>query len=285
MRATPPGSRSLLGSLRGRVVVVTRPREQADRLVALLEERGATALVAPTIRVVPAPRASLQRAVRSLSDGLFEWVVFTSAAGVEAVFEALTERPPALPALAARVAAVGTGTAATLRARGVEPDLVPGTFTTSALGRAIPRGSGRVLLPRADIAPDGLEAALSAKGWTPVRVDAYRTQLAGALPDQARRALQEGRIDAVTFTSASTVQGFLRAAASLVDDIRTRRATEPRSRRRPKLVSIGPVTSAALRSAGMSPDAVARPHTIEGLVVAVERALAPPGGPGRKESR
>src|SRR5207245_1090002 len=83
------------------------------------------------------------------------------AAGIEA------SAPPA------SVAVVGDGTAGALRDRGVEPALVPGTFTTEALGRAMPTGTGRVLLARADIAPDGLQGALSAKGWTPVRVDAY----------------------------------------------------------------------------------------------------------------
>ena len=88
---------------------------------------------------------------------------------------------------------------------------MPTTFTTAGLARAFPRGTGRVLCARADIAPAGLEDALAAKGWSPLRVDAYRTRLARSLPADARAALRDGRVDAITFTSASTVRGFVGA--------------------------------------------------------------------------
>jgi uroporphyrinogen-III synthase len=160
----------------------------------------------------------------------------------------------------ARVAAIGEGTAAAFRrwARR-DPDLLPSTFTTTALARAFPRGSGRVLCARADIAPAGLEDALSRKGWGATRVDAYRTVLARSLPRAARDALRGGQVDAVTFTSASTVRGFVRALGA--------------AKGTPKVVCIGPVTAAAAREAGLRPAAVARPHTIEGLVAAVDRVL------------
>jgi uroporphyrinogen-III synthase len=239
----------------------------------MLEERGAEAIVAPAIEVLPASAGALDRAVSELTRGEFAWVVVTSRAGVEAVFGRLGAEKDGrgrhdVPAL---VAAVGEGTAGALRERGIEPDLVPTTFTTSALGKAMPRGNGKVLLARADIAPPGLDQAVRKKGWTPVRVDAYRTQLASGLPAAAGDALRQGRVDVVTFTSASTVEGFLAAARSLVDEGATL----------PPAVCIGPVTAAAAREAGISVVAEGRPHTIEGLVAALERAMAPPG---RKES-
>lgn len=251
------------GSLHGKVVLVTRPHDEAGELARLLEERGARPLVAPAIERFPVPGGTLDEALRQLVEGGFAWAVFTSEAGVEAVFTRLGPVDPAK--LPARVAAVGEGTARALRRFGIEPHLVPSTFTTQALGRALPRGSGRVLLPRADIAPDGLDEAVAAKGWTPVRVDAYRTRSARSMPAPARRALQEGHVDAVTFTSASTVEGFAAMAAPVLGS----------AARRPKAVCIGPVTAAAARRAGLSVAAVARPHTIEGLVAAVERALRP----------
>jgi uroporphyrinogen-III synthase len=251
--------------------MVTRPRDQAAELVRMLEARGATALVAPAIRVGPAPDRALGRATRELVGGAFEWVILTSRAGVEALFARLRSAGLNARDIRAKVAAVGDGTAGALRAQGVEPDLVPSTFTTSALGGAMPRGSGRVLLARADIAPPELEAAVAAKGWTPVRVDAYRTRPATRLPAGAVRALIDGRIDALTFTSASTVEGFVRVAPSGFGGVN-----------RPKVVCIGPVTARAARDAGLAVDAVARPHTIEGLVAAVERVLS---GRERKERR
>ncbi|HEX9890785.1 MAG TPA: uroporphyrinogen-III synthase [Actinomycetota bacterium] len=241
-------------SLEGRTVLVTRPVERADPLVALLEERGATALIAPAIRYAPPRGKDLERAVARTAEGGFAWVVFTSAATVSSWFERASGPIPA------KVAAVGPATRLALEEHGVAVDLVPPTFTTAALGDAFPPGTGSVLLPRADVAPPELQDALEAKGWTPVRVEAYRTLPAGSLPDKAARALAEGRVDAVTFTSASTVDGFV-AAAGPVEG--------------PKVVCIGPVTAEAARAAGMTVHAVADPHTTEGLVAAVERALRP----------
>jgi uroporphyrinogen-III synthase len=259
-------------SLSGRVVLVTRPPEQSEELTRILVERGATVLSAPAIELAPAPRRPLERAAKELVAGSFEWAVFTSRAGVEAVAAVLARLGRGLDEIACRFAAVGDGTARSLESFGAKTDLVPSTFTTSALGRAMPRGSGRVLLARADIAPVGLEESLVRKGWTPVRVDAYRTRRASRLPGEAARALRAGTIDAVTFTSASTVEGFEDAARSLVEA----------GVAMPRAVCIGPVTAAAARRAGFNVVAVARPHTIEGLVVALERAMRPQG---RKETR
>ncbi|HZD16784.1 MAG TPA: uroporphyrinogen-III synthase, partial [Actinomycetota bacterium] len=143
-------------------------------------------------------------------------------------------------------------------------ELVPRAFTTAALARAFPRGGGRVLCARADIAPEGLEDTLAAKGWRPTRVDAYRTRFPRALPREAREALRRGEVDAVTFTSASTVRGFVRVLGAAKGE--------------PKVVCIGPVTAREARAHGFRVATVADPHTMEGLVVAVERALE--GRPG-----
>jgi uroporphyrinogen-III synthase len=117
-----------------------------------------------------------------------------------------------------------------------------------------------VLCARADVAPEGLEDALAAKGWTPLRVDAYRTRIPRSLPAEARAALRAGTVDAVTFTSASTVRGFVRLVGA--------------AKGNPKVVCIGPVTAREARDHGFRVHAVARPHTLEGLVAALERALA-----------
>ena len=259
------------GPLSGRVVLVTRPPDQSEELTQLLRVRGATALSAPAIELAPVPRAPLDRAARQLAAGAFEWAVFTSRAGVEAIGAALGRADVGLLDVPSRVAVVGDGTARALESLGRRPDLVPKAFTTSALGRAMPRGQGRVLLARADIAPTGLEESLVRKGWTPVRVDAYRTRMASRLPREVATALRSGRVDAVTFTSASTVEGFANAARPLTAG----------GVAMPRAVCIGPVTSAAARRAGFRVAAVARPHTIDGLVAALERALEPRG---RKES-
>ena len=245
--------------LAGRTVLVTRPADQSVELVRRLRRLGATAIVAPTIEIVPARSAPLTAALHDLSAGRFAWITLTSRATVEM----LASRLDSPSAVRAKVAAIGEGTSTAFRAWARRrPDLMPTTFTTAGLARAFPRGTGRVLCARADIAPAGLEDALAAKGWSPLRVDAYRTRLARSLPADARATLRDGGIDAITFTSASTVRGFVGAMGVV--------------RGNPKVVSIGPVTAREAREHGLRVSAVARPHTIEGLVAALERVL---GGP------
>lgn len=242
--------------LAGRTVLVTRPADQSVELVRRLRRLGAAAIVAPAIEIAPARSAALTRALHDLSEGRFAWIVLTSRATVEM----LASRLDAPSDVRAKVAAIGDGTGNAFRAWARRtPDLMPGTFTTAGLVRSFPRGDGRVLCARADIAPTGLEDALAAKGWTPVRVDAYRTRMARSLPAEARAALRDGRVDAVTFTSASTVRGFVGAMGVV--------------RGNPKVVVIGPVTAKEARAHGLRVSAVARPHTVEGLVAALERVV------------
>lgn len=241
-------------TLAGRTIVVTRPTERSAKLVDMLQERGARAIVAPAIEVKPAVSAALTRALKDLAEGRFAWIVLTSPSTVGMLDERLTS-----PAhVRAKVAAIGDGTADAFRRYAHrDPDHIAATFTTVGLARSFPRGEGRVLCARADIAPDGLEDALAAKGWTPTRVDAYRTVFPKALPEEARDALAAGEVDAVTFTSASTVRGFVGALGAVKGS--------------PKVVSIGPVTSKEARAHGLRVHAVAKPHTTEGLVAALER--------------
>lgn len=243
--------------LSGRTVLVTRPREQAAELVRALERRGAIAIEAPAIEIAPARSAALTRSLDDLADGSFAWITLTSPRTIDVLAERLRPRD-----VRAKVAAIGDGTREAFRRwTRREPDLVPKTFTTEGLARAFPRGAGRVLCARADVAPEGLEDALAAKGWNPMRVDAYRTRMPRSLPAEARAALREGGVDAVTFTSASTVRGFVRALQAV--------------KGAPKVVCIGPVTAREARTHGLTVHAVANPHTVEGLVEAVERVLAP----------
>jgi uroporphyrinogen-III synthase len=243
------------GPLDGAVVLVTRPRAQADELIRALEARGATAVAAPAVEILPARSAALTAALRELSMGRFDWLTLTSRNTVDMLEARLLPED-----VRARVAVIGEGTAEAFRAwTGRDPDLMPRTFTTAALSRTFPRGTGRVLCARADIAPEGLEDALAAKGWAPVRVHAYRTRTPTSLPRAARGVLRDGSVDAITFTSASTVRGFVGTVGAL--------------RGNPKVICIGPVTAREARARGFRVSGVADPHTIEGLVDAVERAL------------
>jgi len=246
-------------TLEGKCVLVTRPAEEAGSLTRILRERGARVFEAPTIEIQPVDDSSeLDRAVRRLAAGEFAWVSFSSPRAVDVLLGRLHRfgLPSRLPA---KVAAVGPATAERLQAAGVKADLVADPHTTEALGAAFPEGTGRVLLPRADIAPEGLEETLAGKGWAPVRVEAYRTHFPEALPEEARRVLDADQVDAIVFTSASTVQGFARMAGVPG---------------RACAMCIGPVTADAARLAGFEVCWVAEPHTIDGLVRTLEEVYA-----------
>jgi uroporphyrinogen-III synthase len=248
-------------SLAGRRVLVTRPPDEAAELSARLRDRGAEPIEAPTIEIRPVAGETLDRldaAVRDLADGRFAWVVFTSVRAVDAVLGRLAAQGygPFPSVVRASRAAIGAASAGRLRDAGVEPDLVPEAFTTQGLAEAFPAGRGRVLTPRADVAPEGLETALAAKGWDPLRVDAYRTVFPDTLPPEAARALGSGAVDAIAFTSVSTVRGFVRVTAAPAGAA---------------IVCIGPVTASACEANGIPVAAVADPHTVDGLVMALER--------------
>jgi uroporphyrinogen III methyltransferase/synthase len=240
----------------GRTVVVTRAREQASTLVQLLRALGADTVELPTIEVVgPADGGrALARAAAEVAAA--DWVAFTSVNAVERFMALLPDTRALSPA---KVAAVGPGTAAALAGWHVRADLVPPRAVAEALVEAFPPGSGRVLVPQAAGARAVLAEGLTARGWEVDAVEAYRTVPATPSPDALAHAMAA---DAITFTSASTVRGYLDVAGE---------ATMPEV-----VVSIGPVTSAAARAAGVPVSVVADPHTVDGVVAAVVGALGDP---------
>ncbi|MDQ1382531.1 MAG: uroporphyrinogen methyltransferase / synthase [Actinomycetota bacterium] len=239
----------------GRTVVVTRAREQASELTTRLEGLGATVLELPAIRIVPLTFAwpDLTR---------FAWVVFTSANGVDAFFDRGLA-PAGLDARAlapVRLAVIGPGTGAALARRGLRADLVPERFVAESLLDAFPEGSGRVLLARAEVARDVLPDGLARKGYDVEVLPVYGTEPAPARADDLA-GIRAGSVDAITFTSSSTVDNFCDALGG------------PIPGPQPTVVSIGPITSETARARGLRVDVEADPHTIDGLVEALVRQL------------
>jgi uroporphyrinogen III methyltransferase/synthase len=201
-------------------VLVPRTKEQAGSMVARLAEHGATAEVVPTISVEP-PRTphQIEKAVKGLVTGRYEWIGFTSVNAVRAIREKFEEFGLDARAFAGlKVAAVGGVTAAALREWGIEPDLVPtGETEQSAKGLLdiwppfdeVLDPIDRVFLPRADIATDTLVAGLQSGGWEVDDVTAYRTVRAAPPAADVREAIKSGQFDAVVFTSSSTVRNLV----------------------------------------------------------------------------
>jgi uroporphyrinogen III methyltransferase/synthase len=240
----------------GRRIVVTRAREQASELRARLEALGAAVIELPAIAIEP-----VDFSVPRLDS--YAWLVFTSVNGVDAFFDrGLVPAGLDTRALAPlRVAAIGPGTADALARRGVRADLVPPRFVAEVLIESFPAPTAtgaRVLLARAEVARDVLTAGLRDLGYEVDVCTVYRTVTAA--PDPAELAqVRAGEYEVCTFTSSSTVENF----CDIVGDV-------PAG---PRVVSIGPVTSATARARGLHVDAEADPHTIDGLVDAVVRAL------------
>jgi uroporphyrinogen III methyltransferase/synthase len=199
-------------------VLVPRTKEQAASVSERLRSYGAVPQVVPTIAVEP-PRApqQMERAIKGLVTGRYQWIAFTSANAVRAVREKLEEYGLDARAFAGiKVAAVGEQTAATLGEFGIKPDLVPEAEQSSeGLAAAWPPYDdmldpiNRVLLPRADIATETLVARLTDLGWETEDVTAYRTVRAAPPPAPIREAIKGGGFDAVLFTSSSTVRNLI----------------------------------------------------------------------------
>jgi uroporphyrinogen III methyltransferase/synthase len=242
----------------GRTVVVTRAREQASALARRLEDLGASAIELPSIAIEP---LALDRP--QLSG--YAWIVFTSVNGVDGFFaRGLHAHDLDARALAGcQIAAIGPGTAAALRRYGVRADLIPERSVAESLLEAFPPAlvEDRVLIARAETARDVLPEGLVRLGYGVEILPIYRTVTTTPAPADLA-ALRAGQVDAITFTSASTVENF----CDLVGDL-----PEPR----PVIASIGPVTSDAARARHLRVDAEADPHTIDGLVTVLIAALAP----------
>jgi len=199
-------------------VLVPRTREQAAVVSERLLEFGAMPEEVPTITVEP-PRTpqQMERAVKGLVTGRYEWVAFTSVNAVKAVREKLEEYGLDARAFAGvKIAAVGDQTMAALLDFGIRPDLVPdGQQSAEGLADVWPPFDdvldpiNRVLLPRADIATETLLAKLTDLGWETEDVTAYRTVRAAPPAARIREAIKGGGFDAVLFTSSSTVRNLV----------------------------------------------------------------------------
>jgi uroporphyrinogen III methyltransferase/synthase len=271
----------------GKRILVTRARDQAGGTAAQLREHGAEPVVIPTIEIrPPSNREPLAAALRDLAGGAYRWAVFTSANGVEQVWASLEATgADARTFGAAKLAAIGPATARALEGHGLRPDVVAKEFRGEGLAADMlaamglgPTASGappdaastarpeaRVLLPRAAKARDVLPETLRAAGCRVDVVAAYETHLPPAETAVALASeLESGRVDAVTFTSSSTVENLC--------DLLGPRSAELLQRTR--VASIGPITTATALARGVRVDVTAARYTVPGLIEALARTYA-----------
>jgi len=235
----------LAGPLAGRTIAVTRAREQASGLAARLQALGARVVLAPAIRTEP-----LAPAVPDLHG--YDLVCLTSPTGAARLLDLVRDaRALAGP----RIAAIGPGTAAALRARGIEPDIVPARSNAEGLVEALEGVEvRRALIARAEEGRAVLPQALRARGAEVELLALYRT-IAEPLGDDERA--QALAADLLVFASSSAVKAFHEAAGTLSG---------------PRIASIGPATSEAIRGLGGEVAIEAPEHTPDGLIGAILQA-------------
>lgn len=252
-------------SLYGWRVLVPRAKEQAASMSAQLSAHGAIPQSVPTISVEP-PRnpAQMDRTIKGIIEGRYQWVVFTSVNAVTAVWNKITGLGLDSRAFAGvHLAAVGTKTAQSLRNLGLTPELLPPPTRQNAAGlvEVFPDyvedldPVGRVLLPRADIATDVLVDGLRELEWEVDDIVAYRTVRAAPPPSEVRDAIKSGGFDAVCFTSSSTVKNLVGIAG--------------KPHQRTVIAAIGPMTAATAEEMGLRVDVMPEvadvPHLVDAL--------------------
>ncbi|MCZ9291588.1 uroporphyrinogen-III synthase [Corynebacterium lehmanniae] len=251
-------------------VLVPRAKSQAGVMNARLSQHGAIPQSVPTISLEP-PRnpAQMDRAIKGIVEGRYQWILFTSVNAVDAVWSKFEELGLDARSFAGvHLGAVGQKTADALIARGMQPELVPHRTKQNAAGlaEAFPEyvedidPVSRVLLPRADLGSDVLVDGLQEKGWEVDDVVAYRTVRAAPPPPETRDMIKTGGFDAVCFTSPSTVKNLVGIAG------------KPHSRT--IIACIGPVTEAEAREQGLRVDVVPEVADIPNLVDALADHVA-----------
>lgn len=254
----------------GKRIVVTRTREQASNLCRELVERGADVIEIPTIKIVPPDnKEALKDALVALHE--YDWIVFTSSNAVSTFFDYFFKGYVDIREMGRlRIAAVGSSTAAAVRELHLRVDVVPTQYVASKVAAAIHAIESlenlRVLLIRAEVANPELPAQLLELGAIVDDVACYKTVPETEDEDGvAARFLQEGA-DWVTFSSSSTAENFharfpIPALVKKFPNLR--------------FASIGPETSKTLERLGVKADVEAEPHTIDGLIKALERKMRP----------
>jgi uroporphyrinogen III methyltransferase/synthase len=251
-------------ALFGWKILVPRTKEQAGAMSERLRDYGAVPVEVPTIAVEP-PRTptQMERAIKGLVTGRYEWIVFTSTNAVKAVREKFEEFGLDARAFAGvKIACVGDATAEAVKAFGIRPELLPsGEQSSEGLLADFPPYDDvldpidRVLLPRADIATEVLAEGLRERGWEIDDVTAYRTVRAAPPAAEIRDAIKSGGFQAVCFTSSSTVRNLVGIAG--------------KPHNRTVVACIGPQTAATAREFGLRVDVQPETANVSSLIDAL----------------
>jgi len=252
--------------LAGRCIMVTRERKQAREMIGKIEALGGEAYAFPLLKMIPPEDyTELDAAIHAL--GSYDWLIFTSVNGVRFFFARMDQLGIPAASIIGHLAAVGPKTAEALEARGLQVAVIPADYVAEGLLKSLGdqlHAGQRVLLPRADIARKLLPQELRVMGMDVSEVDVYHTVIDAEQAPQAARRIQQGRIDAILFTSSSTVSHFVQAMAPYAS---------PGWLERVRVACIGPITAETAQRLGLTVDVVAQEYTVDGLLEALTKNM------------
>ena len=242
----------------GKSIVITRPERQADDLARLLIAEGAHPIAFPTIKIVqPVSWRKLDCAIDKLAT--YDWLIFTSANGVQFFFERLREKQKDIRELKGiKICCIGPATARQIESKGIKVDLVPKQFIAEGILQSFAtldlKGS-KILLPRASKARDVLPEGLKKLGADVDVVATYQTVNSGRKKEDLAALISDGKVDVITFTSSSTVTNFVEIMGH--DFVLPTHID---------VACIGPVTAETAKKAGFKIDINQEEYTMDGLV-------------------
>lgn len=247
----------------GKNIVVTRDQKGNADFAAKLIRRGANLIQFATIRIKPLTQknAFLQTLAKITE---YHWLIFTSANGVELFFDSLQAlKKDARVFASAKIAAIGSKTAAKLSEFGIKADFLPSIFTSKELGKQLIGFTNlkdkKILLLRSQLASNELYDLLAQAGADVENVALYEILTQKSQCNWLKEEIAVGRIDWLTFASPSSVKGFFEQ----IDSESVNSSTV-------KVASIGPLTTEQLQNLGVSIDLTATEHTLDGLLAAIE---------------
>lgn len=255
--------------LLGKRVLITRPGDLGVTFADLLQARGAETVIIPTIRVTGPPDwEEVDRFIEQLDE--YDWLIFTSAHGVEYFCARLNEVRLDAP-IKSKIGTVGATTEAKLNSFGFRAKLVPGRFSAEGLLEAFSADltGTRFLLPRGKGAGKELPEGLRSRGGIVDEVTVYRTLRIERPGEPGGELLRSANVDLVTFTSSSSVNGLVRMLGG--DEAE-------KWKRRVRVASIGPKTSQTIRRLGWPVDIESPVSTALGLAEAITGFFRTAGG-------
>lgn len=254
----------------GKRILVTRAKEQAGEIIGLFQELGAEVIECPTIKTVPPDDYSgLDGAINNISSGkeksYYDWIIFTSANGVNYFFERLRNLKKDLRDLRGiKLAAVGEATAKKIRELNLNIDYIPEKFVAESIVEDFKNmdiSNKKILIPRAEVAREILPDELAKLG---ARVDiavAYKTVPDNSMTDKIKELFLNKKVDIITFTSSSTAENFF----GMIE-----RADLKENLKNTVIAVIGPVTANRVSLLGYNVDIIPSVYTTEGLVDAIK---------------